>query len=207
MWGEGAIEGEQGWQGKVEEEREKKQVIYVRIDRSSILVLMSMLLEWIGNRNGGHLGNLLLYPRFCKNLRRYLLRASSIRSRWIPKLWGWVEGCGWLASFWSAIFGGWNSQNRSFFWFEQVFINQMEFADLVEFMFGKIVCHFFFFKTMFRKAPFWAFQQNKQMNLVLQLLRGIGTSTSRWHHPLWHRAGPRSHFYRWQNGRFELTFC
>lgn len=147
MWGEGKIEGE--------EERDKTQAIYVRIDRSSILVLMLMLLEWIGNRNGGIWGSpTLFYLRFCRNLRyletfcflcflifgelflvlknqstsrRYLLRASSICSRWIPKLWGdWVAelrrcGVGWLFLM-DAIFWGMEPLKiEGFVWFEQVF--------------------------------------------------------------------------------------
>lgn len=75
--------------------------------------------------------------------RRYLLRASSICSRWIPKLWGdWVAALRCRLAFFDGchILGDGTSQNRRLclVW-TGFFINQMEFADLVEIMFGKMI--------------------------------------------------------------------
>ena len=100
------------------------------------------------------------------------------------------------------------SKSKALFgWNRFFFINQMEFADLVEFMFGKIMCHSFFrpcfamfclaflgvttkqtdeFENVFSNG---SFQGNPIQDATAS--PGIGPSTSRWHHPLWHWAGQR----------------
>lgn len=84
----------------------------------------------------------------------------------------------------------------------------MEFADLVEIMFGKMIsvipflglgfamfCLAFLGVTTKQTDEFenvfsnGSFQGNPIQDAILP--RGIGPSTSRWHHPLWHRAGQR----------------
>ena len=97
----------------------------------------------------------------------------------------------------------------------------MEFADLVEFIcLEKIMCHFFFrpwfpyvslglsgrvptkqtdeFEKVVSNG---SFQGNPIQDAILP--RGIGPSTSRWHHPLWHRAGQRKSFFIQNDGKWD----